>query len=159
MNDCIRFTKYAKGDHFGALAGRLIPLTWLVAVHRDGAFVWTDEERSVYTMMIYLVRIVKYFGAHFRKNDARQYAGGETVFHYRETDTTARVQGVRGKALVFKHQLWHEVTFLRTKRIFVFDLHSVGQTIAARREVYSPNRFDVCASGKQPLRACTSLIF
>lgn len=35
INECFRFTKYSKDGHFNP--------------HRDGGFVRTDEERSVYT--------------------------------------------------------------------------------------------------------------
>lgn len=97
VNECIRFTKYQKGDHFGTFINfkrPWVPSRFLPAAkHRDGAFVLTDEERSVHTIMVYL-------------NESRQYLGGETVFHGKTRDV--RVQGVQGKGLVFKHNLWHE---------------------------------------------------
>ena len=38
INECFRFTKYSEGGHFNP--------------HRDGGFVRTDEERSIYTSNI-----------------------------------------------------------------------------------------------------------
>jgi hypothetical protein len=50
INPCIRFTRYDKGGHFD----------W----HRDGNFVLDDENRSVFTLMIYL---------------SEDFEGGETL--------------------------------------------------------------------------------
>jgi hypothetical protein len=40
VNPCFRFCKYEKGGHFQK--------------HRDGGFVWNDEKRSIFTLLIYL---------------------------------------------------------------------------------------------------------
>lgn len=68
------------------------------AVHRDGPFVLTDEERSVYTLMVYL-------------NADTDYTGGDTAFVDRDETHAAPpvvVRGAKGKALVFEHDMWHE---------------------------------------------------
>jgi len=57
--------------------------------------VLTDEERSVHTVMVYL-------------NDQRTFGEGETVFHDFKKGRYTTMQAVRGKGLVFKHELWHE---------------------------------------------------
>ena len=65
----------------------------------------TDEERSVHTVMLYL-------------NESKEYGGGETVFYAfnKETDKLeavfterANVKGAKGDALIFQHNIWHEV--------------------------------------------------
>lgn len=65
------------------------------AMHRDGAFVLTDEERSVHTLMVYL-------------NNESEFKGGDTVF-YLDAQHPLPIRGSLGKGLVFKHNLWHEV--------------------------------------------------
>ena len=66
----------------------------------------TDEERSVHTVMVYL-------------NSERQYQGGETAFHVQHDAAaerrTVKVHGAKGKALVFKHNMWHEVRRSRAR--------------------------------------------
>lgn len=78
------------------------------APHRDGPFVRTDEERSVYTVMAYL-------------NDAAEYVGGETVFYSGNKSgdlsaeagqVVATTRGARGTGLVFQHEMFHEVRSL-----------------------------------------------
>lgn len=67
------------------------------AVHRDGAFVLTDEERSVYTVMVYL-------------SAESAYEGGETEFYAREDGIRVmKHKGAKGSALVFQHNVWHAV--------------------------------------------------
>lgn len=45
-------------------------------------------------------------------NEARQYQGGETLFHSSSSEEeghVTKVAGAMGKGLVFEHKLWHEV--------------------------------------------------
>lgn len=81
-----------------------------LAAHRDGPFVRTDDERSVYTVMVYL-------------NDPDQYTGGGTVFYSgsKSGDLTpergeevAEIRGVQGSGLVFQHEMFHAVRCFST---------------------------------------------
>jgi len=132
VNECIRLTRYQEGHHFQP--------------HRDGSFVETDENRSIYTLMVYL--------------NSEGFEGGETRFfedlklsekldmcdyddpylRYRSGKSSKveqpmpRMRGRialsvtprHGKALVFTHDVWHsgsEVTrgskyILRTDIMF-----------------------------------------
>lgn len=74
-NERFRCYKYAPGQRF--------------APHYDGAFVRSERERSLLTLIVYL-------------ND--DYAGGATAFH----DFDEQVRPRRGMALLFQHLLLHE---------------------------------------------------
>jgi prolyl 4-hydroxylase len=73
LNELWRFYKYEEGQKFKK--------------HRDGSFVRNQNERSEYTLMIYL-------------ND--NFAGGETGFE------TCVISPKTGTALVFKHEEKHQ---------------------------------------------------
>ncbi|MBL0215139.1 MAG: 2OG-Fe(II) oxygenase [Myxococcales bacterium] len=74
-NERFRCYKYDPGQRF--------------APHYDGAFVRSERERSLLTLIVYL-------------ND--DYVGGSTAFH----DFIVRVRPQRGTALLFQHLLLHE---------------------------------------------------
>lgn len=74
-NERFRCYRYEPGQRF--------------APHYDGAFVRSERERSLLTLIVYL-------------NDG--YGGGATEFH----DFDLRVRPVRGMALLFQHLLLHE---------------------------------------------------
>lgn len=76
LNERFRYYRYQRGQKF-------LP-------HYDGAFVRSDSERSMLTLLIYL-------------NDG--YEGGETKF---DTDQRYIVRPESGKALVFFHKQLHE---------------------------------------------------
>lgn len=98
LNEAIRFTRYRNGDFFHC--------------HRDGAYVKSTENRSVYTIMIYL-------------NDAKSkdFKGGETVFYslpnkeesqklFFDDDDLKNAMSVtikpkKGMAVIFNHDIWH----------------------------------------------------
>lgn len=77
LNERFRFYRYEPGEQFD----------W----HRDGAFVRTDEEQSMLTLMFYL-------------ND--ECEGGTTDFMYVSADEI-QVVPQTGMALVFSHPLYH----------------------------------------------------
>lgn len=94
VNECVRFCKYGKGGHFQP--------------HRDGGFVLTDDDRSVYTVLIYL---------NSRDQDFR---GGSTVLFPgndesdstvrrsgKEDDSSVQVDAKQGTALLFNHDMMH----------------------------------------------------
>lgn len=76
INDCIRFSKYYPGGHFKK--------------HRDGGFVIDDNNRSVFTILIYL---------------NEEFSGGETLVF--EKDRHFEVKPRPGMALIFNHDLEH----------------------------------------------------
>lgn len=81
LNERFRAYRYRPGQHF--------------APHQDGAWHRSDDERSLFTFMVYL-------------ND--DFTGGETVF-FRPSFT---VRPRTGRALLFFHPLLHEGAEVRT---------------------------------------------
>ena len=79
INSCIRFSKYEQLTNFDK--------------HKDGAFVITDNNRSIFTLMIYL-------------NTLDNYYNGETQFY--EKNTAIKINPVAGKAVIFNHDIDHE---------------------------------------------------
>ena len=88
VNECMRLSKYEPGNYFKP--------------HTDGQFVRNDDERSIYTLIIYL-------------NDG--FVGGETKF-MRRVDPLAEnemkfknlceISPKMGSASVFNHDLYHQ---------------------------------------------------
>eukprot|EP01084_Bolivina_argentea_P159147 277208_1 len=106
INEVFRFTKYRNNDYF--------------KIHRDGAYVESNTNRSVYTLMIYL-------------NDNNDFDGGKTIFYspkyscntpeiddkkenYKlflsENDQNdsikVEITPKTGMAVIFNHDVWHE---------------------------------------------------
>ncbi|KAL0486815.1 hypothetical protein AKO1_001153, partial [Acrasis kona] len=91
INEVIKFTRYNPGEKFSP--------------HMDNCFVKSDDERSIFTMIIYL-------------ND--NYEGGNTVFYNRPTDGVLPYSGelelsyphpivpTKGGVLIFNHDVLHE---------------------------------------------------
>lgn len=77
LNERFRFYRYEPGQFF----------RW----HRDGAFVRSEDERSLFTAMVYL-------------NDT--FEGGSTDFDL--DDEPVRVRPERGMVLLFDHRLRHQ---------------------------------------------------
>eukprot|EP01102_Stenamoeba_stenopodia_P003267 TRINITY_DN1320_c0_g1_i12.p2 TRINITY_DN1320_c0_g1~~TRINITY_DN1320_c0_g1_i12.p2 ORF type:complete len:253 (-),score=43.01 TRINITY_DN1320_c0_g1_i12:1594-2352(-) len=80
INDCFRFTKYEKDGHFNK--------------HCDGSYVKNDDERSVYTVMIYL---------------SEGFSGGDTVFYGvdKKSCNELHIRPRIGTALVFRQDTEH----------------------------------------------------
>ena len=76
LNERVRCYRYRPGMRFGP--------------HQDGAFERTEDERSFYTLLVYLNEVSK---------------GGDTVFFVKPE---VRVSPAVGKALLFQHPLVHE---------------------------------------------------
>lgn len=90
INECIRFTRYSKNHHLHA--------------HKDGSFVWTNDNRIIYTLMIYL-------------ND-KEFEEGDTVL-VDENGVSETVRPELGKCLIFNHDVVHEGTKLVTGRKYI----------------------------------------
>jgi hypothetical protein len=52
INECIRFSEYEIG--ISECISDIHILADFFRPHRDGSFVWNEEERSIYTLQIYL---------------------------------------------------------------------------------------------------------
>eukprot|EP01125_Pyxidicula_operculata_P007220 TRINITY_DN2454_c0_g1_i2.p1 TRINITY_DN2454_c0_g1~~TRINITY_DN2454_c0_g1_i2.p1 ORF type:complete len:975 (-),score=208.94 TRINITY_DN2454_c0_g1_i2:42-2966(-) len=95
VNECIRFTKYTAGQFFKP--------------HKDGSFVRNNENRSIWTIMVYL-------------NDTDSFKGGNTTFysagelgdHEEQDKQNVKLEVVHeqtpktGMAVIFNHDLNHE---------------------------------------------------
>jgi len=80
LNERFRFCRYRDGQSF--------------RIHRDGAHARSDDERSRLTLQIYL-------------DDG--FEGGHTRFYASRTGPClGSVRPVRGAAIVFDHDLWHD---------------------------------------------------
>jgi prolyl 4-hydroxylase len=77
VNPCIRVSSYESGSGFQK--------------HRDNGFVFSDDVRSIFTVVIYL-------------NDG--YTGGQTVFH--SEGARLAVTPTKGSATIFNHDCLHE---------------------------------------------------
>jgi len=78
LNERFRYYRYEPGQQFD----------W----HRDGAFVRSDDEQSLLTLLFYL---------------SDDCVGGTTDFMFVGDDDELRVSPQRGMALVFSHPLYH----------------------------------------------------
>lgn len=84
VNERFRFYRYAPGQRF--------------ALHHDGTFARSSEERSLLTLLIYL-------------NQAGQdFTGGETAF----PEQGQCIRPETGMALLFQHRLLHEGCAVKT---------------------------------------------
>jgi hypothetical protein len=83
INECIRFTRYSDGHLFKP--------------HRDGSFIRTNEDRSIYTVMVYL-------------NQPPEFNGGETVLRVSENESKGKqtISPNVGTCVVFNHDIVHE---------------------------------------------------
>ncbi|EFC47938.1 predicted protein, partial [Naegleria gruberi] len=88
VNECLRLSKYEPGNYFKP--------------HTDGQFLRNDNERSIYTLLIYL-------------ND--DFKGGETEFLQRVDPTEESITKFKhicainprmGSAAIFNHELYHQ---------------------------------------------------
>ena len=77
VNHVMRVSRYAQGNGF--------------AKHRDNGFVFTDDLRSVMTVIVYLTD---------------GHLGGKTVFYC--ADPPVAVESKRGAGVFFNHDIWHE---------------------------------------------------
>lgn len=97
VNDVFRITRNDVGDHFNA--------------HRDGAFVIDNENRSIYTLMVYL-------GVTSDGATPERLSGGQTRFWQDRGaasggdesagDSHVDVVPEVGNGVVFCHDVWHE---------------------------------------------------
>lgn len=86
LNERWRVYRYEPGQRF--------------ALHRDGSFLRSPSEQSLFTFMVYL-------------NEG--FEGGETTFPYEDRV----IVPATGRALLFQHQLLHEGTEVRRGEKFV----------------------------------------
>jgi hypothetical protein len=79
VNPCMRVSKYQPGQRF--------------AKHRDNGFTFSDDFRSIYTVLLYL-------------ND--DFEGGETVFFDEKNNSRFAITPEKGMCCVFSHETMHE---------------------------------------------------
>ncbi|EFC49721.1 P4Hc domain-containing protein [Naegleria gruberi] len=83
VNECMRFSKYEKGEYF--------------KIHTDGQFRRSENERSIYTLLIYL---------------NQDFNGGETKFFSDPNDDTFNLHHTLkpsvGKLALFNQDFYHE---------------------------------------------------
>ena len=79
VNFCFRISEYSLGQHF--------------AMHRDNGFVFSDDFRSIFTVVMYL---------------NEDFQGGETEFEVSSERESVKVRPAAGMAAVFNHDLRHQ---------------------------------------------------
>eukprot|EP01091_Cochliopodium_minus_P009855 TRINITY_DN2520_c0_g1_i1.p1 TRINITY_DN2520_c0_g1~~TRINITY_DN2520_c0_g1_i1.p1 ORF type:complete len:550 (-),score=139.63 TRINITY_DN2520_c0_g1_i1:318-1967(-) len=80
LNECFKFGRYKKGNHFSG--------------HIDGPWIPTNDESSIFTVIIYL---------------NEEFKGGETNFCDKDTKKSHdQVKPKTGSVLFFNHDVYHE---------------------------------------------------
>eukprot|EP01130_Rhizamoeba_saxonica_P002678 TRINITY_DN1243_c0_g1_i1.p1 TRINITY_DN1243_c0_g1~~TRINITY_DN1243_c0_g1_i1.p1 ORF type:complete len:238 (-),score=38.78 TRINITY_DN1243_c0_g1_i1:17-730(-) len=94
LNECWRICKYNSGGHFGP--------------HYDGYFSRGNNDRSMYTFMLYLNDEYDGGTTNFLNDDQPLNQSENGLFEAQSENITHRIKATPGMALVFRHRLLHE---------------------------------------------------